>query len=234
MSRFIGYKKCCLILCGSLIFFTKIMAQENVPTKLQGFERVAVSPLVYVCPHFLSDAECDHLIEIGRPSLKRTEVIDPHSPDNRTDTARTSLGVFLPFITNDPVVLAIKARIAEVTEIRADRAERIQILYYGVGGEYRPHYDYFDPATTGGLVHYNRGGQRMATFIVYLNTPEKGGETIFPRAELKIVPEKGKALLFYNITEEGNPDPMSLHAGAPVIKGEKWLMTEWLREKEFH
>ncbi len=47
-----------------------------------------------------------------------------------------------------------------------------------------------------------------------------------------IVPEKGKALLFYNLREEGWTDPMSLHAGLPVLEGEKWLMTQWLREKE--
>ncbi len=231
MSRLIKCDFFFLILCGSLLFFAKITAQEYPIKKLEGFEKVAISPLVYICPHFLSDEECDHLIEIARSSLKRTEVIDPHSPHSKTSTGRTSLGTFLPFITKDQVVINIRARIAKITEIPLERAERMQILYYDIGGEFVPHYDYFDLATIGGLVNYNRGGQRIATFIVYLNTPEKGGETFFLEADLKIVPEKGKALLFYNLREEGWTDPMSLHAGLPVLEGEKWLMTQWLREK---
>ena len=70
--------------------------------------------------------------------------------------------------------------------------------------------------------------------MVYLNTPEKGGETVFPRVRLKIVPEKGKAVLFYNVSDSGRVDPMSFHGGAPVERGEKWLMTCWLREHPFH
>lgn len=106
-------------------------------------------------------------------------------------------------------------------------------LHYGIGGEYKPHYDYFDPSTPGGLYHYNRGGQRVASFIVYLNTPEAGGETVFPKAKLRVKPEKGKALLFYNVDPEGKEDPMSFHGGAPVIAGEKWIITRWLRQGEF-
>jgi prolyl 4-hydroxylase len=70
--------------------------------------------------------------------------------------------------------------------------------------------------------------------MVYLHTTEQGGETIFPRANLKITPQKGKAVLFYNVTEEDELDPMSFHGGAPVVQGEKWLITRWLREEEFH
>ena len=199
-----------------------------------GFVKVCDEPLVYVCDRFLKDQDCDHLIALGAPSLKRSTVVNPDGAVSLIDSRRTSLGMFLPFFTQDEVVLNIHRRIAEVTSIPEENGESMQILYYGEGAEYRPHYDYFDPKTPGGLFHYRRGGQRVASFIIYLNTPEAGGETVFPRVHLKITPEKGKALLFYNVDAMGAEDPMSFHGGAPVLKGEKWIITRWLRESTFY
>ena len=164
----------------------------------------------------------------------RSGVVDPNSANSLIDSRRTSLGMFVSSATKDKVVRKIYKRIAQATKIPEKNGESAQILYYQVGAEYRPHYDYFDPSTTGGLTHLARGGQRIATFLVYLNTVEEGGETIFPRAQVKIIPEKGKALLFYNVNASGVPDPMSFHGGAPVTKGEKWLISRWLREGEFN
>ena len=198
------------------------------------FEQICDSPRIFVCPNFLSDAECDHFIKIAKDSLTRTSVADPNSADGRIDSRRTSLGTWISGRNEDRIVANLIRRISEATRIREENGESFQILYYRIGAEYQPHFDYFDPSTPGGLLHYKRGGQRIATFMVYLNTTEQGGETIFPRAKIKIAPEKGKAVLFYNVNPYGKEDPMSLHGGAPVIQGEKWLLTRWLREREFH
>ncbi len=200
----------------------------------ENFKKISDSPLVYTCDQFLSDEECEHLIEIAKPSLARSTVVDLNSLDNQLDSRRTSLGMFLPYNIKDETVKRIEKRIAKVTAIPRENGENMQILYYGVGAEYQPHFDYFDPDTVGGLAQYNRGGQRVATLMVYLNTPKQGGETIFPRVGLKVVPKKGKALLFYSVDAEGNSDPMSFHGGAPVLMGEKWVVTRWLREGVFH
>lgn len=173
------------------------------------------------------------MIAFARPFLERTTVIDPSGPAGVIDQRRTSLGMFVPLAPKDQVIRRIEKRISQVTCIPEEHGESIQILYYSVGAEYQPHFDYFDPATPGGLAHFNRGGQRVATFLVYLNTPEEGGETIFPRAMLKVAPKKGTAVLFYNVDGMGMIDPMSFHGGAPVISGEKWLLTRWLRERPF-
>lgn len=69
--------------------------------------------------------------------------------------------------------------------------------------------------------------------IIYLQEPDEGGETTFPRAGLSISPEVGDAILFYNVIPNGKLDVMSLHAGDPVISGEKWVITKWLRAKPF-
>jgi len=203
-------------------------------SSLEQFEKLSHSPEIYVCDHFLSDEECDHLIKLAQPSLARSTVVDPNSVEGLVDARRTSTGMFLPYGCKDGVVLRMHKRIAEVTGIPEVNGECMQVLHYDVGAEYQPHYDSFDRSIPGGLIHFNRGGQRVATFMVYLNTPEAGGETIFPLDNLKIVPKKGKAVLFYNVTSSGAVDPMSFHGGAPVLKGEKWLITRWLREREFH
>jgi prolyl 4-hydroxylase len=68
---------------------------------------------------------------------------------------------------------------------------------------------------------------------MYLHTTEEGGETIFPRANVSVKPIKGNAVLFYNCLPSGQEDTLSLHGGAPVKKGEKWIATKWLRSGVF-
>lgn len=114
-----------------------------------------------------------------------------------------------------------------------ENGEGIQVLSYNIGQEYRPHWDYFDNTTEGGALCYNRGGQRIATLIMYLANTEEGGETIFPKANIQVNPIKGNAVLFYNCTPDGKEDPLTLHGGTPVIKGEKWIATKWIRKGEF-
>ena len=229
------HKRTPLYIFMALTLFSCTSAQKKTdPMAVQGFTKISDSPKVYVCEHFLSDSECDHIIELGKPSLERSMVISVSGPQTDLDERRTSSGTFFSSTPEDHVLKTIHKKIADVTKIPEKNGESVQLLHYGIGGEYQPHFDYFDPATPGGLVHFNRGGQRVATFLVYLNTTEAGGETVFPKANLKVAAEKGKAVLFYNVNEKDEVDPMSLHGGAPVVQGEKWLMTRWLREEEFH
>jgi prolyl 4-hydroxylase len=72
----------------------------------------------------------------------------------------------------------------------------------------------------------------MATLIMYLNSTEKGGETIFPDANVAITPKKGNAVLFYNCLPCGKEDPLTLHGGSPVVQGEKWIATKWIHLEE--
>jgi len=198
------------------------------------FIQISVSPEIYKCTHFLTDAECNAIIEKAKPTLTRSTVIDNNSSRSLIDDRRTSLGTFLSPYSEIPAVKKIRAIMETVTGLPKKNGESIQVLRYSEGGEYKPHFDYFDPNSAGGAAHYERGGQRVATLLVYLNTPSKGGETVFPRAGLKIKPIKGSAVLFYSLDPGGNPDPNSLHGGAPVLSGEKWLATLWMREGEFN
>ncbi len=122
---------------------------------------------------------------------------------------------------SDPILKAIEEKIARVTQMPVENGEGLQVLHYKIGGEYQPHYDYFLSSQPGGSQALSRGGQRVATLIMYLNTTDEGGETIFPNAGIKVAPKKGTAVLFYNVTKAGTEDPQSLHGGVPVIAGRK-------------
>ena len=167
------------------------------------------------------------------PELARSTVVDEDSEDGKIDQARTSRGMFFEAEDNDPIIREIESRISLLTLMPLENGETIQVLHYQTGGEYEPHHDYFDPLTVGGAAHLKRGGQRIASFLMYLNTPKAGGETIFPDLKIKVKPHKGDALLFFDCTPDGNIDPLTLHGGAPVRKGEKWLATKWLRQDRF-
>jgi len=190
------------------------------------------SPRIFVLPHFLSTDECDHLMKLSRPYLQPSLVVDDSKAHGeQLDTRRSSTGMSL--YSSDPLVKTIEQRIADLTSLPIENGETIQILHYGLGAEYVPHYDYFNPATPGGASFLERGGQRVATIILYLNTPEAGGETIFPHLGITVTPEKGRALLFYNCRPDGTVDPLTLHGGAPVKAGEKWIATRWIRTEKF-
>ncbi|MDE3045696.1 MAG: 2OG-Fe(II) oxygenase [Verrucomicrobiota bacterium] len=211
-----------------LLFLTNICAEYTVQT-------LSTSPRIYYIENFLSEKECNHLINLATPHLQPSTVIDDHTAHKgKLDARRTSQGMFILDHIKDKTVLRIEKRIAALTQIPIENGESIQVLQYKQGAEYQPHFDYFNPATPGGASHLNRGGQRLASLIMYLNTPASGGETIFPSAKVSVSPKKGGAVLFYNCSPEGEVDPKSLHGGAPVKDGEKWIATKWLRQHEFH
>ena len=130
-----------------------------------------------------------------------------------------------------PLIQRIEARIARLLNWPIENGEGLQVLHYRPGAEYKPHYDYFDPAEPGTPTIVQRGGQRVGTLVMYLNTPEKGGGTTFPDVHLEVAPQRGNAVFFSY--ERPHPSTRTLHGGAPVIAGEKWIATKWLREREF-
>jgi prolyl 4-hydroxylase len=114
-----------------------------------------------------------------------------------------------------------------------ENGEGLQILHYGTTGEYRPHFDYFPPDQAGSAVHTAHGGQRVATLVIYLNDVADGGETIFPEAGMSVAANKGGAVYFRYLNGQRQLDPLTLHGGAPVLGGDKWIMTKWMRERAY-
>jgi prolyl 4-hydroxylase len=122
----------------------------------------------------------------------------------------------------------IEARIAALLRWPIENGEDLQVLRYGPGGEFRPHHDYFDPAQPNTPAKVSCGGQRVATMIMYLASPVRGGATHFPQAGLSVASVKGNAVFFSY--DRPHSVTRSLHAGEPVLEGEKWAATKWLRQ----
>ena len=205
----------------------------NGPAVVQAVDREVqvlaslLLPRVVVFGSLLSDEECDELIVMARQRLVRSSVVNVDSGADELHEARTSEGTYFTR-GSTPVCSRIDARIAALLDWPLENGEGLQVLRYGVGAQYKPHYDYFDPLHPGMRSILKRGGQRVASVVMYLNTPHSGGATIFPDAKFEVGAIKGNAVFF----SYDRPHPMtrSLHGGAPVTKGEKWVATKWLRE----
>ena len=187
-------------------------------------------PRVVVLSGFLSPQECDALVDAARPRLARSLTVQTQTGGEEVNADRTSQGMFFDR-GETPLLQAIEARIARLVNWPVEHGEGIQVLHYRPGAEYKPHYDYFDPDQPGTPTILRRGGQRVATLVMYLNDPQAGGGTTFPDVGLEVAPRKG-SVVFFNY-DRPHPATRSLHGGAPVVAGDKWVATKWLREGVF-
>jgi len=188
------------------------------------------NPRVVVFANLLSDEECDEIIALARTRLARSETVQTDTGSSEVNEARTSQGMFFNR-GEHPVCARIEARMAALMNWPLENGEGLQVLRYGPGAEYKPHYDYFDPTQPGTPSILKRGGQRVASLVCYLNTPERGGATVFPDVQLEVAPVKGNAVFFSY--DRAHASTRSLHGGAPVVEGEKWVATKWVREGRF-
>ncbi|KAK4773475.1 hypothetical protein SAY87_028494 [Trapa incisa] len=212
----------------------------------QWVEVISWEPRAFVYHNFLSREECEYLIELAKPHMEKSTVVDSETGKSKDSRVRTSSGTFLAR-GRDKIIRNIEQRIADFTFIPVENGEGLQVLHYEVGQKYEPHFDYF-------LDEYNtqNGGQRMATLLMYLSDVEEGGETVFPNAKgnisavpwwnelsecgkggLSVKPKMGDALLFWSMKPDATLDEHSLHGGCPVIKGNKWSSTKWMRIHEY-
>ena len=188
------------------------------------------SPRVVVFGGLLSDEECVALMALAQPRLARSETVDNTTGGSEVNAARTSDGMFFERGEHE-LIRVIEQRIAALLGWPVENGEGLQILRYRPGAEYRPHHDYFDPAHAGTPRILQRGGQRVGSLVMYLNTPDAGGATTFPDVGLEVGPLRGNAVFFSY--ERAHPSTKTLHGGAPVVAGEKWVATKWLRQGVF-
>ncbi|XP_005105812.2 prolyl 4-hydroxylase subunit alpha-1 [Aplysia californica] len=133
--------------------------------------------------------------------------------------------------------LNLSRRVEEITSLRTEfrdhgtLAEPFQIVNYGLGGHYFPHMDYHlqhvIDAQYGVL---ENSGDRLATFMYYLSDVKEGGATVFPELSVAIFPVKLSAVFWYNFKIDGERDTRTLHGACPVMGGQKWIATKWIRQ----
>ena len=207
-----------VVMVNSLVVLVALVVQVNLPVVL------------VVLGNLLSADECDALVAAARPRLARSLTVQTQTGGEELNPDRTSQGMF--FSRGESELLTrIEARIGRLLNWPVDHGEGMQVLRYGAGTQYKPHYDYFDPAAAGTATILKRGGQRVGTLVMYLNTPTQGGATTFPDVGLAVAAQRGNAVFFSY--DRPHPTTQTLHGGAPVLAGEKWVATKWLREGEF-
>ena len=194
--------------------------------------RLRPEPRVASLAGFLSADEAAHIVELARPLLKRSRVIN-HAAEGdvgELSDARTSESCRVP-AARDAVVRRAVQRAAFLAGLTPWHAEAVQVVRYLPGQQYRPHHDYFDPSDARYAEKCDDRGNRLLSFFVYLSGCAGGGRTAFPELRLAFEPEVGAAVVWYNIDREGALDGRTLHAGEPVVSGEKWGMNIWLRQR---
>jgi prolyl 4-hydroxylase len=189
----------------------------------------------WILSNYLTEDQCQKLIEMGKPQVSRSTGFNVGDGSESYSEHRTSEHTFLPKGAND-LVTTVEKMVAYQTGFPIENQEGIQIAHYVPGTYFKSHHDYFDPRYKGASVTLERGGQRVVTFMIYLNTiPEGyGGETYFDKAGMSVRPDMGKACLWYNLYPNGQIDISTMHEGrTPKEPYEKWIATIWVRERTF-
>ena len=150
-------------------------------------------------------------------------------PEGEVSAGRTSWNCRVS--ATHPAVRGAIQRAAYLSKVLPSHAEPAQVVRYLPGQKYNEHHDFFDRAAPSFAAKTCVGGQRLATVLAYLREPDSGGRTSFPSLRMGFDPRKGDALLWWNLKEDGREDVMTLHAGEPVVSGEKWALNLWLRER---
>ena len=194
-------------------------------------QSLSESPRIRLIHSFATGAECRWLCRLAQPQLGPATVFDKETGGQTLDQTRDNSFLVLRIGEMNVLTEVIRQRIAAATSLPVPLFEPSQILHYAVGQRFKPHHDFLDPANPAYNDSLATFGQRIATFLIYLNDGYQGGETSFPKIGLKFRAEQGDALFFANVTRDGAPDQATVHAGLPTTSGEKWVFSQWIRDR---
>jgi prolyl 4-hydroxylase len=189
-------------------------------------------PVCAALGNVLDADECRTLIELARPRLAPSTLVDPKTGRDIVSDKRTSLGMFFRLEENG-FIARLDRRLSLLMNLPLENGEGLQVLHYPTGAGSDPHFDYLQPTSAANRESIQRSGQRVSTLVTYLNDVPAGGQTIFPALGWATSPLRGNAVYFEYGDERGQVDARSLHASAPVTQGEKWVVTKWMRQRRF-
>ena len=191
---------------------------------------VVSNPWLMVVDDLLTEKECADIIKIGERGFSPSDSFK----GDRYKNIRTSGHTFIKEKDYNKSVQKLCDVTSLITKTPEENAENGCIIKYLPGEEYKAHYDYFvnSPHEDQLDEKYEKSGDRIFSVIFYLNDAYLGGTTDFPKINLKVHPKPGRALVFRNYVD-GKPNALSLHAGRPVEEGVKYIVTKWVREKDF-
>jgi prolyl 4-hydroxylase len=180
---------------------------------------------IFIVPDFLDQEDCASLVAAIDAYRTPSKLLAPTAdPEFRTSESCN-------LDPKDPFVRRIEARIARLLGIDRSHGETIQGQRYAPGQRFKLHYDFFETSQPYWQEMERTGGQRTWTAMIFLNEPEGGGETAFPKANIKVTPRTGNLLVWNNLNIIGEPNLFALHEGMPVTAGVKYIITKWHRER---
>lgn len=189
------------------------------------------SPLVRQFSGFVEAGACDWLIERARDKLRPALTYAGEDPSEIPNETRTnSISVF-NLASIDFVNVLLQYRMAAACGISVDHFEGPTVLHYEAGQQITDHYDHVNPRIPGYETEMQTRGERLITFLVYLNDDYEAGETDFPQLGVRHKGRRGDGLFFVNALPSTKPDPRMVHAGRPPQNGDKWLVSQFMREK---
>ena len=199
------------------------LTADGDPLSVPPAEPICEAPHIVALRGLFSVAECRYLVEAATPMLTPALIVDVKTGTQKRDPVRISDGCGFTWPLENPAVHALNRRLAAASGTAPEQGEPLQILRYGVGGEYKPHFDSIPGFRN----------QRALTMLIWLNEDYEGGETWFNEPKLALKGQPGDAVLFRNIGADGRRDSRSAHAGLPVTAGEKLLASKWIRQRPF-
>jgi prolyl 4-hydroxylase len=186
------------------------------------------SPLLRSFPDFIPPAVCERLIALSQSRLQRAEVYDPHHRRNIRASSRTNSIAQFALLDHELLHLLLQEKMASASGVDPAQMEATAVLHYAPGEEITNHYDFVDPQMVNYAEEVARNGQRIITFLIYLNDSYAEGETVFPKLDIRHRGQRGEGFYFVNCIGQ-EPDLRSLHAGRPPQGGEKWIVSQFIR-----
>jgi prolyl 4-hydroxylase len=189
------------------------------------------TPRIAHYPNFVNPAACRWLMEQVREHLKPAQIYSGDHRRHVADQMRTNSVGPLHLACIDVVNVLVQYRIAAATRLPISNFDGPTALHYKVGEEIKNHFDYIHPESPNYEHEMKTRGERLVTFLVYLNGDYEGGETAFPALGISHSGARGEGLLFVNVGgPDRKPDRRSEHAGRPPTSGEKWVLSQFIRE----
>lgn len=175
---------------------------------------------------------CDVLISFADGRLERARVYDAARRQEIVVAHRSNTIAIFGVDSVEVVHVLLQARMAAACGMSERCMEAPTVLHYSPGEEIRDHYDFVDPDISDDYpAEIARNGQRLITFIVYLNDDYDGGETAFPMLGFEHKGRRGGGIYFVNALPDLSPDRRMVHAGRPTTRGEKWIVTQFIRDR---
>lgn len=193
--------------------------------------RLTEQAFIIAAPGFAPPGFAPWLIKAASEHLKPSLVSDNLRGGGKASDARTAWSTAFGVMRRDFICAVLAGRAARLCGRPILHHEAPNVIRYEPGQEYAAHYDFIRPAMIQSSPVKKAEGQRLFTFVTYLNEDFEGGETSFLDLGLTYKGKTGDALIWANVLPSGEPDTGTLHAGLPPTAGRKWILSQWIRDR---